>query len=144
MEDIVFIVSICMVVYGLYCRITYTIKVDAICVERINAKALFASYPDYEYQLLESNGIIKTNIGRGYALGYPKVGKRYKVFVHKKKHKKCISSSVQNTFFWTGLFFLIISSVGLYNNYYTIHIEHTSLIKGIWEILLYPELISMF
>lgn len=143
MNDIVFIVSICMIVYGLYCKITYTIKVDAICVDRTNSRELFASYTDYEYQLLESDGILKTMIGRGYALGYPKVGKQYKVFVHKKKHEKCISSSVQNTFLWPGVFFLIISSVGLYDNYYTMYIEHTSMLKGIWTILLYSESISM-
>lgn len=80
--------SIGTLAHAIYLKVCY-MKHDAVCLEYTSSGKAFVTYPLYEYELIEEGEKVKYKSG-GTTIFYPKKGKRYRVLISKKDHKKVV------------------------------------------------------
>ena len=78
----------------------------AICLDyRVGRSMTY--YPEYVYELVE-NGETVTYKNWGFAIGFPKKGKKYRVLIKKKDHNKIVGYSEYIAYQVVGTLMLIL------------------------------------
>ena len=98
---IVFICCGCIIYYKLE-----FFEWTAICLDyRVGRSMTY--YPEYVYELVE-NGETVTYKKRGFAVGFPRKGRKHRVLIKKTDHNKIVGYSEYITYKVVGTFMLIL------------------------------------
>lgn len=98
---IVFICCGCIIYYKLE-----FFEWTAICLDYLTGRSM-AYHPEYVYELVE-NGETVTYKNWGFAIGFPKKGKKYRVLIKKKDHNKIVGYSEYIAYQVVGTLMLFI------------------------------------
>lgn len=84
--------SVALLLHVIYLKRCY-MKHKAVCLDYTFSGKSFIAHHLYEYEL-EEEGEEKIYQSWGIAYLYPKIGKRYRVLIHKKNHNKVVGYTV--------------------------------------------------
>ena len=91
--------------YVIYYKLEF-FEWTAICLDyRVGRSMTY--YPEYVYELVE-NGEAVTYKKRGFAVGFPRKGRKHRVLIKKTDHNKIVGYSEYITYKVVGTFMLIL------------------------------------
>ena len=91
--------------YVIYYKLEF-FEWTAICLDYLTGRSM-AYHPEYVYELVE-NGETVTYKNWGFAIGFPKKGKKYRVLIKKKDHNKIVGYSEYIAYKVVGTLMLFI------------------------------------
>ena len=91
--------------YVIYYKLEF-FEWTAICLDyRVGRSMTY--YPEYAYELVE-NGETVTYKNRGFAVGFPRKGRKHRVLIKKKDHNKIVGYSEYIAYKVVGTLMLIL------------------------------------
>ena len=103
------IISLIIVFICCGCIIYYKLEFfewTAICLDYLVGRSM-AYHPEYVYELVE-NGETVTYKNWGFAVGFPRKGRKHRVLIKKTDHNKIVGYSEYITYKVVGTFMLIL------------------------------------
>ena len=91
--------------YVIYYKLEF-FEWTAICLDYLTGR-LMAYHPEYVYELVE-NGETVTYKNWGFAVGFPRKGRKYRVLIKKKDHNKIVGYSEYIAYKVVGTLMLFI------------------------------------
>ena len=91
--------------YVIYYKLEF-FEWTAICLDYLTGRSM-AYHPEYVYELVE-NGETVTYKNWGFAVGFPRKGRKHRVLIKKTDHNKIVGYSEYITYKVVGTFMLIL------------------------------------